>query len=526
MAHQPGKSNPLILSIDAGTQSIRASLVDLTGNILDIVKTPIEPYFSKHPGWAEQEPSYYWEQFRATCKHLFEACGDRKERIAGVAVTTQRATVVNVDREGNPLRPAITWLDQRKADPGRIIPGILKPVLKGVGLLAFAEGVIADAEVNWIKQQQPDIWEKTHKYLLLSGFFTFKLTGEFVDSTGSNVGYLPINNKTYQWAGKRDFKWKIFPVEAEKLPTLVKPGEEMGRITATASEETGIPRGLPVIAAASDKACEILGAGCMTPETACLSFGTIATINTATRKYVEVKTLIPPYPAAIPNTYYTEVSIMRGFWMVSWFKEQFGQKEILEAAEKGLTPEMLFDELIRGVPPGSLGLILHPHWTPGPHSAKYIKGAVIGFGDIHTRAHFYRAIIEGLIFGLKEGADVTEKKNKIPITRLRVSGGGSLSDTAMQIAADIFGLPAQRPHTHETSAVGAAIDAAVGLKLYPDFDSAIAAMTRVKDVFEPIPKNQELYTGLYKKVYTKMFKQLLPLYRSIQEITGYPSQQG
>ncbi len=513
----------LILSIDAGTQSIRASVVDLKGDILHIVKTPIEPYFSRNPGWAEQEPDYYWSMFCSTCKLLFEKIGELKQRIAGVAVTTQRATVVNVDREGRALRPAITWLDNRKADAGKIIPGVLKPVLKAARLLEFAEGVIADAEVNWIKQQQPDIWEKTHKYLLLSGYFNYKLTGEFVDSTGSNVGYLPVNNKTYQWAGKYDFKWKIFPVDAQKLPALVKPGEEMGRITARAAEETGIPKGLPVIAAASDKACEILGAGCMTPETACLSFGTIATVNTATAKYVEVQSFFPPYPAAVPDTYYTEVSIMRGFWMVSWFKEQFGQKEIEEAQKEGVTPEMLFDAMIRDVPPGSLGLILHPHWTPGPHTAKYVKGAVIGFGDIHTRAHFYRAIIEGLIFGLKEGADVTEKKNKVPIRGLRVSGGGSQSDTAMQIAADIFGLPAQRPHTHETSAIGAAIDAAVGLKFYSDFNAAVSEMTRVRDVFEPIAQNHELYLALYEKVYTKIFKQLKPLYRSIQEITGYPA---
>lgn len=516
------QNDRLILSIDAGTQSIRASLVDLKGDILYIVKIPIEAYFSKNPGWAEQEPDYYWRMFCKSSMALFERAEGQKARIACVTVTTQRATVVNLDREGRALRPAITWLDNRKADPARLIPRALQPVLKAVGLLEFVKGVTADAEVNWIRQQQPDIWEKTHKYLLLSGFFNYKLTGEFIDSTGSNVGYLPINNKTYQWAGKYDFKWKIFPVDADKLPGLVKPGEEMGRITAKAAGETGIPSGLPVIAAASDKACEILGAGCMTPEIACLSFGTIATVNTATHKYVEIKRFFPPYPAAVPDAYYTEVSIMRGFWMVSWFKEEFGCREIEAAREEGVAPEVLFDRMIREVPPGSLGLILHPHWTPGPHSPKYVKGAMIGFGDIHTRAHFYRAIIEGLIFGLKEGADITEQKNKVGINRLRISGGGSQSDTAMQTAADIFGLPAQRPHTHETSVVGAAIDAAVGLKFHSDFNTAVAEMTRVRDMFDPIPDNHDLYAALYEKVYRKIFNRLKPLYRSIQEITGYP----
>lgn len=516
------KREELILTIDSGTQSIRAALVNLKGEIIDIVKTPIEPYFSKNPGWAEQEPEYYWEMLCKTCQSLFNLTGSLKENVIGVSVTTLRNTIVNVDKNGDSLRPAIVWMDQRKADSKNILPSVLRPVLKAVKLHDFIDGIICDCEANWIRQNQPDLWDKTHKYLLLSGYFNFKLTGEFSDSVGSNVGYLPINNKTYQWAGKYDFKWKLFPIEKEKLPDLIKPGENMGQITAKASDETGIPKGLPVIAAASDKACEILGAGCLTPETACLSFGTLASINTATSRYVELQPFLPPFPAAVPDLYYTEVQLIRGFWMVSWFKEQFGHKERKEAQEEHVIPEILFERLIRDVPPGSMGLVLHPHWTPGPTTAFYAKGSIIGFGDVHTRAHVYRAIIEGLIFGLKEGALLTEKKNKVPITRLRVSGGGSLSDTAMQTAADIFGKPAQRPLTHETSIVGAAIDAAVGLKRFSDFEAAVKEMTGVKEVFDPIEENYKMYQELYERVYSKISKQLLPLFKAIQEITGYP----
>jgi sugar (pentulose or hexulose) kinase len=512
----------LILTIDAGTQSIRAALVDLKGQIIDLVKTPIEPYFSEFPGWAEQKPEYYWDMLCQSCQTLLEKTGDLKNNIAGVSITTQRATVVNVDKEGNSLRPAIVWLDQRKADSGKVLSSALRPLLKAVKLHNLVDGAISSCQINWIKQNQPDIWEKTHKYLLLSGYLNFKLTNEFTDSVGSNVGYLPVNTKTFLWAGKHDVKWKLFPAEKEKLPDLVKPGEQIGTITEKAGKETGIPTGLPVIAAASDKACEILGAGCMTPETACLSFGTIATVNTAINRYVEIKTFVPPLPAAVPGQYYTEVAIMRGFWMVTWFKEQFGLKEKLEAEAAGVTPEMLFEKIIRDVPPGSMGLMLQPHWSPDPHMERYAKGSIIGFGDVHTRGHLYRAMIEGLIYGLREGAQLTEKKNKVPITQLRISGGGSQSDTAMQIAADIFGVPAQRPHTPETSVIGAAIDAAVGLNLFPDFDSAVKAMTSIKDVFEPIEENRRLYKDLYENVYTKISKKLMPLYKEIQAITKYP----
>jgi sugar (pentulose or hexulose) kinase len=513
----------LILTIDAGTQSVRAALVDLKGRILDLVKTPIEPYFSEHPGWAEQHPDYFWEMLCQTCRALLAKTTHDKKSIAGVCITTQRATVINVDKDGNALRPAIIWLDQRKADTAKVISPMLRPVLKTIRLYDLVDKAVSSCQINWLKQNQPEIWKKTHKYLLLSGYLNFKLTGEFTDSIGSNVGYLPVNPKTYEWAGKHDAKWKLFPVEAEKLPELAKPGQQLGKITPKAAEDTTIPAGLPVIAAGSDKACEILGAGCLTPETACLSFGTIATVNTAISRYVELKPFIPPYPAAVPDQYYTEVAIMRGFWMVTWFKEQFGLKEKLEAEEKGVTPEMLFEKIIREVPAGSMGLMLQPHWSPGPYMEKYTKGSIIGFGDVHHRGHLYRAMIEGLIYGLKEGAMLTEKKNKVPITRLRVSGGGSQSDTAMQIAADVFGVPAQRPNTHETSIVGAAIDAAVGLNLYSGFASAVKEMTGVKQTFDPIEKNRRLYKDLYENVYTKISRKLLPLYKEIQEITGYPA---
>ncbi len=517
------KSKELILSIDAGTQSIRAALVDTSGNILDIVKTPIPPYFSEHPGWAEQQPDYYWDVLCKTTARLMQKQEALKNNVVGVTITTQRATMINVDKDGKALRPAIIWLDQRKADSSKILPGAFRPLLKTIKLLDTVEGAIQDCEANWICQQQPQIWEKTHKYLVLSGFFTHRLTGEFVDSIGNNIGYLPFDNKTYQWAGKYDFKWKLFKVEKEKLPDLVKPSEVMGRITKKASAETGIPEGLPVFAAGSDKGCEILGSGCLTPETGCLSFGTIATFDVATPKYVELQAMMPPYPASVPDAYYTEISIFRGFWMISWFKEEFGLQECQLAEKNNDVPEKFFDALIQNVPAGSMGLMLQPYWTPGRGQDIYAKGSVIGFGDVHSRAHLYRAILEGLVYGLREGGELTQRKTKIPVTRLKVSGGGSQSDAAMQITADVFGMAAERPHTFETSALGAAIDAAVGLKIYPDFPAAVNAMTRTGKVFEPIKANQILYNDLYNKVYLKMYGQLKPLFKEIRDITGYPA---
>jgi sugar (pentulose or hexulose) kinase len=147
---------------------------------------------------------------------------------------------------------------------------------------------------------------------------------------------------------------------------------------------------------------------------------------------------------------------------------------------------------------------------------------VIGFGDVHTRAHLYRAILEGLAYALREGKERSEKRSGVPITELRVTGGGAQSDAAMQITADVFGLPAARPHVPEASGLGAAIDAAVGLGLHPSFESAVAAMTRVGRVFTPDPGTSQLYDRLYRRVYRKMYERLRPLYEEIRDITGYP----
>lgn len=512
----------LILAMDVGTQSVRAALVDLKGVIRDLVKNPIEPYFSKNPGWAEQRPDYYWVMLCKTCIELFHKTTLPKSAIRGVTLTTQRGTVINVDKNGMPIRPAIVWLDQRKADSGKILPKFIRPFLKVSKSLRLLNEVIENCESNWIKQNQPEIWEKTHKYLYLSGYLNYKLAGVFADSSANIVGYIPYNVKTGQWAHRFDPKWRLFPIEKEKMPELVAPTELLGYITDKASEESGIPKGLPLIAAANDKACEILGSGCTSPDIACISFGTTATVNTQNEKYVELRPLWPPFPSAIPNRYYTEVAVMRGAWMISWFKDEFGLQEKLEALKGNVSPESLLDRLIKDVPPGSMGLVLQPHWMPAPDIAPYTKGSIIGFGDVHTRAHLYRAILEGLVFSLKEGALLTEKKNKVPITQLRISGGGSQSDAIMQISADIFGMPAHRPHTHETSVLGAAIDAAVGLKFFPDFSIAVKEMTRIGKVFDPISENRKIYMELYTKVYTKMHKRLLPLFKEIQDITGYP----
>jgi sugar (pentulose or hexulose) kinase len=193
------------------------------------------------------------------------------------------------------------------------------------------------------------------------------------------------------------------------------------------------------------------------------------------------------------------------------------------AEELGVETETLFDDLLAQVPAGAMGLTVQPYWSPGVRiPGPEAKGAIIGFGDVHTRAHIYRAIIEGLAYALREGKERLEKRSGHRITTLKVSGGGSQSDEAMQITADVFGITVERPHTYETSGLGAAINAAVGVGLHPDYEMALKHMTHAGDQFVPIEENVRIYEQLYTQVYLKMYGRLEPLYGSIREITGYP----
>jgi len=510
-------TNETILSIDHGTQSVRAILFDPQGNLLAISQVFIEPYFSTQPGWAEQDPDVFWNGLCDACQQLWQQPGVVKDSIQAVVLTTQRSTLVNVDENGQPLRPAIVWLDQRRTEGLKPIGGLWGAAFGLVGMSETVKYLQAEAEVNWLIDNQPEIWENTYKYLFLSGYLTYKLTNRFVDSVGAQVGYIPFDYKALTWCKPWDWKWSAAPVPKEKLVELIPPTETLGEITPEASAATGLPLGLPLISAAADKACEVLGAGSLEPEIGCLSYGTTATINTTHKKYIEPIPLIPPFPAAVPGHYSLEIQVNRGYWMVSWFKQEFGLREQRLAEEQGVTPEDLFDELTDAVPPGSDGLVLQPYWSPILRNPE-AKGSIIGFSDVHTRAHIYRAIIEGIAYALREGAESSMKRSGVPITALRVAGGGSQSKAAMQITADVFGLPASRPHVYEASGLGAAIVGAVASGLHPDFSTAVNAMTRVSETFEPDPKNQAIYDQLYREIYKKLYKRVRPLYEKVGKI--------
>jgi sugar (pentulose or hexulose) kinase len=513
-----------LLALDVGTQSARAIVFDAHGHMLAKAQHVFDPsYVSPQPGWAEQDPEVYWDGLAHCCAELWRGGAVQPGEISGVSLTTQRATMICVDGAGEVLRPAILWLDQRRSTRPPPMGPLWNTAFKLAGASDLIDNLQAQAEANWLAQHEPALWKQTGKFLFLSGWLLHRMCGEYIDSTASQVGYVPFDYKRHAWEAPSNFKWKAIALTPSQLPRLMPPGTKLGTLQRLAADKLGLPVGLPIIAAAADKACEVLGSGVLEPDIAHLSFGTTATINTSQPKYVEVQRMLPAYPAAVPGHFNTEMQIFRGFWMVSWFKREFAQREETLARERDIETESLFDDLIRSVPPGSMGLTLQPYWTPGVRDpGPEGKGAIIGFGDVHTRAHLYRAMIEGLVYGLRAGRDQIEKRTGQRIHLLRVSGGGSQSDAAMQVTADVFGLPAERPAIHETSALGAAMNCAVGLGVHADYASAVRAMCRVGSRFEPDPDARKTYDALYREVYLPLYPRLRPLYRRIRAITGYP----
>ena len=508
----------LILAIDFGTQSVRALAYSQSGECTAKHQLPIDQYQHPEPDWTEHDVEGFWTLLTACCRGLW-AHGVDPAEIAAVVVTTQRATVINLDEMGRPLRPAIIWTDQRRAPPRGRLPWLWRMLFGLLRIRPIVENLEAEAEANWIERHQPELLARTAHFLLLSGYLNYRLTGEFKDSVGSQVGYVPFDFKKQNWCADSDWKWHSMAIKRYMLPALAVVGETLGAVTPEAAEQTGLPVGLPVIAGAADKACEVLGVGALAAGVASVSCGTTATINTMRSQYVEVVPFMPAYPAAFPGHFNTEIQVFRGFWMVGWFLEHFGDAERRRSAETGVAPETLLDELLAQTEPGAGGLVLQPFWNPvlgetGPEG----RGSIVGFKDFHTRAHVYRALIEGLAFALRSGKERIERRTKTPISCIRLSGGGAQSDQVARIVADVLNLPVERFEDCEASGRGAAMVGAAAMGWYPSITAAAGAMVGAPHRITPDLQAAERYSAVYESQYRPLYGRLKSLFERQQTV--------
>ena len=516
-------SEKLILTIDFGTQSVRVGLFNKKGETVDMVKKPYDPpYFSQKPGYAEQDPNYYYKKLCEASKEIVSRNKDKMNDVLGVNMCCFRDSVVPLDKDNKPLRPVILWLDERRAKGLKKLRLSSRILFKLVGMGPTVDLNLKRSMSRWIQENEPEIWEKTDKFMMVSTYITLLLTGKYADSPCSQAGHLPIDFKKCDWYKntEKNMKGEIFSVPNKKLCELVPVGDVIGVITKQASKDTGLPVGLKFFSGGSDKSAETLGLGVIDDRSASISYGTACTVEVPIKKFKSAEPFLPSYPAIVRGYYNLDVQVYRGYWMLNWFAKEFGGPNV--SLEKAIQSQLVLDELnqeMMKIEPGSNGLVLQPYWGPGLRRP-LAKGAVIGFSETHTKIHIYRAIIEGIAYCLREGLELFEKRRlHHKIKNIRISGGGSKSPAICQITADIFGIPVSKVQTGECSSLGVAIAGFLAAGEFINVEEAVKSMVHQKEEYLPNMENHKKYDYLFKHAYMKMFPQLKDIYKDIKKFS-------
>ncbi len=513
--------SPLILTFDFGTQSVRAAIFDREGNMLACEKKPYEPaYVSPKPGYAEQDPSYYFDCLCLASNALAKNHSDLLKKIKGITMTCFRDSAVLLDEKCNVIRPMILWLDQRYAKCEEKLPFFSRFLFALVGKSATIDANRRRTMANWIKENEPENWKRCDKYVSLSTYFIYRLTGQLKDSPSDFTGHYPLDYQKKAWYKKPEthLQGQVFSLKKNQLPELVPEGTLLGEISEEASRLTGIPAGIKMYAAGSDKSCETLGCGVINESMASISLGTACSIETTSKKFVHPFPFLPSYPSVLADRYNLDFQIYRGYWMINWFLKEFGAMNIEDLVVSDPNPEE-YNKKLFSIPPGSDGVMVQPYWGSQLDKPE-VKGTITGFSDTTTKEHVYKAIIEGISYEMREVSESFEKKLKTTFKEIRIAGGGSRSDEICQITADIFGKPVVRVQTNETASLGAAMSGFLSIGEFHTPEEAVKAMVRVTDRFEPNEENHRIYQDYFENGYKKMYPKLKGILRFLHKKTA------
>ena len=513
--------NPLVMTFDFGTQSVRACVFDKEGNCLALESKKYDPvYYSPKPGYAEMDPDYYFDCLCQCTKAISKNYPELIKNVAGIELDCFRDSAVILDKDYKVIRPMILWLDSRMAECKEPLPFVARTLFTLVGKKDVIELNRKRTMANWIKENEPENFARIDKYVSVSTYFIYRLTGELKDSPSDFTGHYPLDYKKKQWYDKPEthLQGQIFSLKRNQLPELVDTQGVLGKISAEASLICGIPEGIPVFAGGSDKSCETLGTGVIDDSLASVSLGTACTIETVTPKYIGPQPFLPAYPSIQPGVYNMDVQIYRGFWMINWFLKEFGAYVIDDLIATPVNPQE-YNEKLFDIPPGSNGLMLEPYWG-SPLEHPEVKGAILGFSDYTTKEHLYKAIIEGIGYELRLAKEAFEKRLKRRFKGIRISGGGAQSDEICQLLSDLFGLRVEKVQTIETSSLGAAIGGFLSLGVYKSPQEAVSRMVRVSKTFEPRKENTKVYDELFNNIYKDIYPSLKKIHRKLYRFSA------
>ena len=503
-----GAIKNLVIGVDASTTALKVIVWDRQGQVVSEGRQPIE-LEQPHPAWHEQ-PAEGWRQaFCAASRAALS--GIELERLAAVCIAHQRETFVLVDEQGQPLRPAIVWMDER-ARP------LLAELVGIYGAEAFhrwtgkpLSGNLLPGKLAWIRQHEPDVFQRIHKVLDVHAYLVHLLTGQFKTSYASADPMGLFDMQAGDWGGE-----VLAPLgmSAAQMPQAFAPGTILGEVSGTAERVCGMPEGLPVVAGLGDGQAGGLGANATHSGEAYLNLGTAVVSGTLTREYQTSRAFRTHY-AGIPGSYSLETVILGGTYTIRWFVEQFGES----FSQAGRVTEEVLEGHARAVTPGTNGLMLVPYWNTAlnPYWDAGASGIMVGWRGLHTPVHMYRAILEGIAYEQRLATTGVEEAVGEPTDRYIAFGGGARSSLWCQILADVTGKTVHLAHAPEATALGAGILAASASGLYADIPQAAQAMTRrLPQAFKPDFERWQLYNKFYE-----VYKNLYPaLQTHLSRLTG------
>jgi ribulokinase len=483
-----------LITVDGGTESARAALFTPEGRM---VASHAEPYPLRHPnpGWAEQRPEEWWASISKAIRTTVEKSGVPKESIVALAGDFTSCSVVLLDENFQPLRPAIIWMDVRASDQARRIAASGFDALKynGYGNVS-AEWMPCKA--LWVKENEPDVWARARYVGEYNDWFTQRVTGEWTGNISNvaarwyhdrNTGGFPRD--FYEGIGLGDI--------IEKFPQrILDLGATVGALKADVAEELGLAPGIPVAQGGVDAFVAMVGLGVVEPGQMAFITGSSHLVLGQSAHQFHGKGIFGAYTdCTIPGLYMVEGGQISTGSIVRWFRDKFATDYVRRAAEQGTDAYTLLTEEALKLPPGSDGLIVLDYWQGNrtPLVDPEARGMMWGFTLAHTPAHVFRAIIEGIAYGTEHILRVFREHN-YSVSEIVATGGPTKSAFWMQIHADVSNVPITLTEAGDSAALlGCAGCAAVSAGLYPSLPAAMKAMVRKTRTIQPNAERHEAY---------------------------------
>jgi xylulokinase len=518
-SHKKGQTGTFpmkyVIGCDIGSQSLKVILLSEKGQTCG--ETSISyPIDFPQPTWAEQSTYLWVDALAQATGSLLAKTGISSRDILALGLDAQVDGVVAVNKQGKPLYPAIIWMDRRAVSQCERAGRQISPeaVFKITGLNLDPSHVAP--KIRWLSDNQPRLFGKTVQFFLPGSFVAYELTGELgVDySNASSTLLMDVHTRT--WSQEM---CDVFEIPMKLLPPIYPATQEMGTLKPDVAERVGLLTKTRVILGSGDEHAGCLGAGVTRPGLICDIAGTAEPVCASTQTLLfDDSGLIETHCHADPELWLLENPGFASGVTFRWFRDQFSVQELKRAAQEGVDAYTLLDAGAETVPPGSDGLIMLPclMGAMAPTWNTLARGTFMGFTLAHRREHFYRAILEGSAYAIR---DITDQMLRmgLPLEEIRVVGGGARSVLWRQVKADVTGLPISITNTVETTALGAGILALVGTGLIDTLDEAVKLTTYVVETRQPHEKIRALYEEYYQ-LYRSTYFSLLPVFEQASKI--------